>query len=110
MIRIGVDKILPRNLTIRYIAALTAVAALAVSGQLIIQTSLARQTKDQRRIRLLEKQIHNTEILKKATLSLQLSSDPSQIKIQVELIESLASEFQKVGEALQTYGLPLEKA
>ena len=80
MIRIGVDKILPKNLTIRYTAALISVAALAISGQIIIQTSLARQTEDQRRIRLLEKQIHDSENLRKAFLSLQLSSRESQVK------------------------------
>jgi signal transduction histidine kinase/DNA-binding response OmpR family regulator len=105
MIRVGVDRVLPKNLTVRYILALVIVAALAVSRQLIIQNSLTRQTDDQRKIRLLERQVHDSENLRKAIQSLQLSSKESQIKIQVDLIESLANQFQKNGEILQTEGI-----
>ena len=105
VIRIGVDRILPRNLTIRYVAALIAVAALAISGQIIIQTSLLKQTEDQRKLRLLERQIHDSENLRKALLSLQFSSKDSQIKLQIDLIESLASELEKNGEFLKTQGI-----
>ncbi len=105
VIRVGVDRILPRNLTIRYVAALIAVAALSISGQLIIQTSLAKQTEDQRRLRLLERQIHDSENLRKALLSLQFSSKDSQIKLQMDLIESLASELEKNGESLKIQGI-----
>jgi len=108
LIRVGVDRVLPKNLTIRYSAALIAVATLAVSGQIVIQTSLSRQTGDQERIRLLERQIHDSENLRKAVMSLQLSSNESQIKIQIELIESLVSQFQRNGEILKVYGLSSE--
>jgi signal transduction histidine kinase/CheY-like chemotaxis protein len=102
-IRFGVDQVLPRNLTVRYTGALIAVATLAISGQIIVQTSLSRQTDDQRRIRLIERQVHDSENLRKAVLSLQLSSRESQIKIQIELIESLVTQFQKNSENLKSY-------
>ncbi len=108
VIRIGVDRILPRNLTIRYVAALIAVAALAISGQLIIQTSLVRQTEDQLKLRLLERQIHDSENLRKALLSLQFSSKDSQIKLQMDLIESLATELEKSADSLKTQGIQFD--
>ncbi len=105
VIRVGADRILPKNLTIRYVAALIAVATLAISGQIIIQTSLVRQTEDQGKLRLLERQIHDSENLRKALLSLQFSSKDSQIKLQMDLIESLATELEKNGELLKTLGI-----
>lgn len=103
IIRTGVDRILPRNLTIRYITALITLATLAVSGQVMIQTSLARQTEDQHRAQLLDRQIHDSEVLRKAVFSLQLSHLKSQIKVQIELIESLVQQFKKNGIELRSY-------
>ena len=72
---------------------------------LFIQRSLSHQTQDQLRIRLLERQVHESENLKKAILSLRLSTAKSQIKIQTELIESLAQQFEKSGEILKSQGI-----
>ena len=105
IIRIAVDKVLPKSLTIRYISALVVVATLAISGQVIVQTSLSSQSEDHRRIQLLERQVHDSENLRKATLSLALSSRESQIKIQIELIEALAQQFQKTNETLKAHGI-----
>src|SRR4051812_22585016 len=95
MARVTVDRVLPKNLTIRYIAALTAVAILAISGQLIIQASLARQTEDQRKLRTLEGQIRDSENLRRAVQSLTFLSTPPERKTQIELVESLVLQFQK---------------
>src|SRR5437588_675016 len=95
MIRIALDQVLPKSLTIRYIAALVAVATLAISGQVIIQTSLARQSNDHRKIRTLENLIHDSENLRKAILALQLSSHRSEIRAQIEILRSLVSQVPK---------------
>ena len=95
IIRFALGKILPRNLTYRYIAALSVVATLAISGQLIIQASLVRQAIDQRRIRTLQTQIHDSENLRKAALTLQLISRKGEIKGQTDLIEFLAVRLKK---------------
>jgi len=99
---IEIDKILPRNLTIRYIAALTAVGVLAVSGQLIVQATFARQSEDQKRISIFDTQIRNSENLRKTVLSFQSTSNIREAETLKELIESSGLQLQTDSEISKT--------
>ncbi|MFZ9594931.1 MAG: response regulator [Bdellovibrionia bacterium] len=95
-IRQGLDRILPRNLTIRYVSALSAVGVLAVLGQVLIQISLAKQMQDQRRIAFLQQQIYNSESLRKIGIDLQRASKKNEVTRQVALMEPLCEQMSKI--------------
>ena len=95
------DEVLPTNLTFRYIAGLGAVAVIAVAGQILIQSSLSRQGDQQRAIRVLDRRILISEELRKAVLSLQLSS------VKAELNTKMAN-LLNFAQSLKTGSIPEE--
>ena len=104
VIRVGFDRILPRNLTVRYVAALSAVGVLAVLGHVIIQFSLAKQTQDQRKIGFLQEQIYDSESLRKIGISLQLTTKKVEIKRQIEMMQPICEQLGKIGSVLASAG------
>ena len=68
------DRLLPQDLTTRYLIGLGVVATLSIFGQILIQTSLTQQVRMQDEIRQLENSLPVIDDLKRSTLSLQLSS------------------------------------
>jgi two-component system sensor histidine kinase/response regulator len=68
------DRVLPQDLTTRYLIGLGVVATLSIFGQILIQTSLTQQVHMQDEIRQLENSMPVIDELKRSTLSLQLSS------------------------------------
>ena len=95
IVRIAIDKVLPRNLTARYIMALSAVATLTIIGQIVIQRSLATQSEDQRKLRFMERQIHDSEMLRKASVALQLTSRKGELKNQLENVRAISVQLAK---------------
>lgn len=100
VIRVGFDRILPRNMTVRYVAALSAVGVLAVLGHVIIQFSLAKQTQDQRKIGFLQEQIYDSESLRKIGIALQLTTKKVEIKRQIEMMQPICEQLGKIGSVL----------
>lgn len=100
----------PRRLTRFYIAALGAVALLALTGQLVIQNFLARQTSDSTVINIAGRQRMLSQQLSKAALALQASEEPrEQATHRAELRDALAL-WQRSHHGLQSgdaeLGLP----
>lgn len=64
-----------RNLTRRYIVALTTIALLAILGQILIQVSLAQQSNDARVINIAGRQRMLSQRLSKEVLTISLGSE-----------------------------------
>src|SRR5258707_708267 len=73
-VKAKLDAILPQNLTFRYIGGLSCVALMAIFGQILIQSSIAKQRDHQRSVRTLDRLVLLGEELRKGALNLQLAS------------------------------------
>ena len=92
-IRWSIDRILPQNLTSRYLIGLGVVAALAIAGQMVIQISFSRQIETQDRIRLMDSRQPVTETLRRECLALELSSSIAEMKKHLVTITELNAQL-----------------
>lgn len=86
----SLDRVLPKNLSARYLLGLGLVAVLAISGQIVIQLSLTRQIEMQDQIRTLDARLPVTDTLRRHALVLQLSSSLGEMQKQAITIRELA--------------------
>jgi len=97
----ALDRFIPLNLTMRYLAGLGLIAGLAIAGQVVVQISFGRQVDTQRMIRQLDRQIPLTEEIRKAALSLQLSSNHEEAIKHLQgvrgVVGQLMSDYQQLG-------------
>ena len=73
---LGVSSSPIRKLTLLYVSALTAIAAMAVAGQILIQSMLAQQKHDAYVVNIAGRQRMLSQKLSKSALALESPSDP----------------------------------
>lgn len=83
----ALDRVLPDNVTTRYILALGIIAGLAAAGQIIIQVSLDRLIANNRLARIMDRQMLFVEDARKAALGLQLSSGFKDSQVRLETMK-----------------------
>jgi len=90
-----------RRLTALYILALASVALLSITGHLIVQRSLHRQSSDARVINIAGRQRMLSQRLSKAALSLQSASNPTDRQASLEELETVTDVWKRSHQGLQ---------
>lgn len=99
-----------RSLTRNYLTALSAIALLSISGQVVIQTSLTTQALDSRTINVAGRQRMLSQRLTKAALAMVVTTDESlRSRSRRELLENLPLWTRSHG-ALQNGDMELQPA
>ncbi len=101
-IRITLDRILPRNLTIRYIAALSTIGVLSILGQIVVQLALTRLEDYQKKLRTIEIKIQDSESVRKAAFALHLNSNKPKTQDQFEGILDWLSRLENSQQFIST--------
>jgi two-component system sensor histidine kinase/response regulator len=81
------DRILPRNLTLRYILGLATIAVLTLAGQLLIQMSLVRLSSDEKTLRVFGAQLDDSESFYREIIRLQTISREDDFKYQLQTLD-----------------------
>src|SRR5688500_12870880 len=101
MVLKGIGKFLRWNLTLRYVAALSGVAMLAIGGQVLVQVTLQRQENDARIISTAVNQRFTSQRLGRTAVAIQLASrDLDRIRL-IEELRSSSAQLEETHQALR---------
>lgn len=81
------DRLLPGNLTFRYILGLAIIGLLSLAGHILIQASLFKLSADERTIRVLVNQIDDSESFYREIIRLQTIARETEFKRQLETMD-----------------------
>ncbi len=97
-----------RRLTIMYICALCAIALLAISGQILIQTALFQQANDAHIVNIAARQRMLSQKLSKASLALYFASTHNEQTQRMAEVQSGAALWKRSSEGLQNGSTQLD--
>jgi len=81
------DRILPANLTIRYILGLAIIGILSLAGHILIQASLFKLSSDEKTIRVLVSQVDDSESFYREIIRFQTISREAEFKHQLDTLD-----------------------
>lgn len=81
------DRILPANLTFRYILGLAIIGILSLAGHILIQASLFKLSADEKTIRVLVNQVDDSESFYREIIRLQTISREADFKHQLDTLD-----------------------